>query len=212
MICAYFALPFMAPFQIYATRQLKILFLITWFVAVSVVPAISNWFGSFVDIDISFFPFLGGYMMLGAALFEGRVNKTSAMVGVIALGTGWIATGWLTALHSAIMKKPSELMYNYWSPNVIISSIGIFLLVRFFANRVPHPAVSRGVQIAAKASFGIYLSHLLVLRWMESAGDILIRHFVVAPLIFDLFLIVVCGSVVLLVQRIPILRWICPAS
>lgn len=107
----------------------------------------------------------GGYFILG-----GLLNTTSWInVGLFKWAmfylTGVLATFLITWMRTSASGVPDELAYSYFSPNVLLASIGAFMLVRKMGT--PN---GWGVQIVhwvSDASFFVYFVHVVVLEFLR---------------------------------------------
>ncbi|MEY3219839.1 MAG: hypothetical protein RIT27_1196 [Pseudomonadota bacterium] len=102
-----------------------------------------------------------GYFLLGFYLSRVELNykvwHTLALIIV-----SFILTMWLTHYFSYKNNKFYELFYAYTSPNVLIMSVGTFLLVKkmnFQSHFVKR--FSKIIITLSQLSFGIYLVHLI---------------------------------------------------
>ncbi len=213
MIAAYLVLPMLAGFHQVVTRTNRILVLTSWFVFASVVPAIAGWTQPFLAIDATFFPLYAGYILLGATLYGVKPSKRVALFSFALIMAGWLLTFWLTLRHSDLGHKPSELLYWYWSPNVVISAIGFFLLFRCIPAPPLRSPVAKATRFFSTTSFGVYLSHWLLVGWANrNYGAFLTDHASWAPVALAFETVIACSLLTAVIQRIPYVRTICPAS
>ncbi|WP_194140914.1 acyltransferase [Flavobacterium hungaricum] len=168
-------------------------FLIIWFVTLLV----KNFkIGAFMpNIELSFFSEYTGYLVLGYYLSTIEIKNirkfqlTSLVLFIFGILMTFIGTCFLTIFQ----KKLNTSLYDFFSLNVLISSIGLFLFFRSsdLFNRKQNWICSQINQY----SYGIYLTHVLVLWTLENIGinGLLFSPFVGIPLtVFLCLLIALC--------------------
>lgn len=150
-----------------------------------------------------------GYFLIGYYL--GRVDLKPRLLW-FAFAT--FAAGFFFSFAVFYFNLPpvdNELPFrSYPSLNIVIMSLGAFLLLRAAGQKVSS-AVIRFSGWVSSASFGIYLIHPMILRWMTntwtslgfdpSAGSSLYVLPLIAVLLF-----LISWLIVSLISRIPILR------
>ncbi len=140
-------------------------------------------------IHLPYFADFIGYVVLGYYLST-RTFKISQqpflLLGIILLGIGF------TIVATFFMSKSEgqfyEYFYGYLSPNVLLVSVAIFLLVQ--RSKAPTNAFLKSfVRVMDKYSFGIYLVHYLVLNIFEYNG---LTWRITNPIISIPFITVAC--------------------
>lgn len=170
IIGLYLFIPILGKWVRNATEKDIIYFLIVWiFVLFLKQPYIA-----ILDItpiiDFSYFSGYIGYLVLGYYLsikkFSNNTISNLISLALMALGIGITIFGtyYLTSLDG----KFSEVFYGYLSPNILIFSIGIFMLFKNH-NKV-NSKIAPGIRFVSKYSYGIYLSHVLVLTILAKKG------------------------------------------
>jgi surface polysaccharide O-acyltransferase-like enzyme len=162
-------------------------------------------------------PVYSGYIFLGAFLAHDAACKRAAATSIAAalFVLGVIATAYMTWYWSMHTGKPNDLFYSYSSPNVIVSSAGFFLAVRNLSNRFTElmEAFRRPIVWLSSTSFGVYLSHLFLLMYLqEKAINFLYGGPWLGSLTVPVFTVIACAIAVWLIQKIPIVRSVCPPS
>ncbi|REJ07586.1 acyltransferase [Microbacterium bovistercoris] len=97
------------------------------------------------------------------AEMHGWVIASAGFVAVVITAAG---TAWLTARHGAA----DSTLYEYLTPNVLVASVAVFLLVKRFSERPGARGPRRMTMIIGAASFGIYLVHPFFLSVLASMG------------------------------------------
>ena len=121
------------------------------------------------NIEVSYFSGYIGFSILGYYLAKRSFNINSKKLIYILL----ILTGILIAIFGTFFMTKHKGSYwvgfhNYLSPNVILVSIGIFLLFKDFVKT--STKISSVVHFFSKYSYGTYLIHILVLWVLEKFG------------------------------------------
>lgn len=110
-----------------------------------------------------------GYMVLGYFLSQNKskiLNKKLILFSMIIIGNLITIIG--TYFLTKKMNSFDTSMYEYLTPNVALSAIGVFL---FFKNlKIKSKIYYRIVNMVSKNSYGIYLIHILVLIIISKAG------------------------------------------
>ncbi len=137
-----------------------------------------------VSSNIRWFPgyslnFLGGmlgYFLLGAWLARVEIKqKPWKFVLAVLVLTLLIAGGtWLASMHRG---EYSEQFKSYLSLFVVLLAVTLFLLIRAVVEAYPQRGNGRLWRILANASFGVYLSHPIVMDVLRHvlSGDSLLK-------------------------------------
>jgi surface polysaccharide O-acyltransferase-like enzyme len=149
------------------------------------------------------YPILGYYL----AYFVDN-NKRTLLFAIISSFTGIFLTIITTYFYSSKSGHFDAKYYDFLSPNVLMMSVGIFLMIkRFSASPIKHRFHFR--YLIDKYSFGIYLSHAIFLDIFFKSTS-LVKH--LNPLIFYPLITVSCVSVslvaVYLISRLPYGKYI----
>ncbi len=125
-----------------------------------------------------------GYLVLGYYLFHlkpvsKKISLTFFMVGVAVTFIG-------TYLWTKSISKFHGYFYEYLSYNVLLSSIGVFLL--FKEVKITHLLLKKLIRFIGTHSYGIYLVHVLILHILKYFGwDWKLIHPVVGVPLISLF-------------------------
>jgi surface polysaccharide O-acyltransferase-like enzyme len=147
----------------------------------------------------------GGYYLAGYYLknreLSGRVRGWIYGLGVL----GVVATVWGTDFLSIQQGKPDGILYGYLMPNVMLTSVAVFVFFRDRVGRIEWG--ERGRRLIcwlAGNVFGVYLVHDLFNQWFrEYAFRSTSFHPVLAVPVLVLLISGLSLGVVVLIGRIP---------
>lgn len=179
-------------------------YLILWGVVTLLeLPFINNLKPSF---DFRYFSGYLGYAILGYFLVSKiNYNKKNLPVILILIGvTTTIFGTYITTKHKGMFFHG---FYKYLSPNVFITSVGLFL---FFKNlKHNNNTLNKVAHIISKYSYGIYLSHIFVLTLIYKLG---INWSVINSMIgipITTILCLICSLLItILINKIPFGKYI----
>ncbi|MCM3585190.1 acyltransferase family protein [Mesobacillus maritimus] len=151
----------------------------------------------------------GGYFILGYYLANTEVSrKTTNLFHLLGIA-GLLLTILGTWLVSAQEGSLNQVFYEYLSITTPFVSISLFLFMKDFGNK-PN---SNLTSMIAKYSFGIYLTHPMVLdvfRGKEFIQLTGISHLTTHPIVYTAFMLIIVLFISLLltliISRIPVLR------
>ena len=209
LIGLYFIIPVIGKFVRHATQIEILYFLIVWFgVLLITQPYLIRYYPA---VDMHYFAGYIGYLVLGHYLaftnftFENLRFWMAALfvtsIAVITAGT------WLIAANA---QWPGTMFYEPVNPFVVFLSAGIFMVVKLTAPKVS-PTVISIRNFAGKYNYGIYLSHALVLYFLDEPFGI--NYKMCTPIISipvtALLCLLISLALVWLVNKIPIIgKWI----
>jgi surface polysaccharide O-acyltransferase-like enzyme len=181
-------------------------FLLVWFIAVT---ASQPFFIKYkTSIDFTYFSGYIGYAVLGYYLSikspDKKVVKNFLPQLLIFAGIG------ITFLGTYFLYKYKhgfrDYFYGYLSPNVILVSIGVFLLIK--KRTINWGKGSTIINLISRYSYGIYLSHIMILYFMSKIGlGWKIMYAGLSIPILTIVCLFVSTIVVLLINRLPYGRY-----
>lgn len=144
------------------------------------------------------------YFVLGHLLHTGMLARVRTSVLVISFIASIAVTAIGTSLLSARAGVADGTLYAYLTPNVVVSAVCVFLLIKRGVERRPRIASNRVVSVIGNASFGIYLVHPFFQSLFLSFGvtTALLPEVLSVPL-FALAMLIPSLIVAVVLQRIP---------
>lgn len=175
LIGIYLAIPFLARLKSTLSPPQEMIWLGIWFVVVSILPLAERVLGVKLNVPLGIFGTYYGYVWLGD--LSRRYSLTSVgrkySCGLLVVFT---AFSFSTTLYLTLRDKGAfnENLLVFLAPNIIIvSTVGYFLVAEFVLSYQPlSNRLAMTCGWIGEASFGIYLSHVLV---MEFVSDVLER-------------------------------------
>lgn len=150
-------------------------YLLLWFFAVALIPAIQKLTGIFSRIDLLSISGYSGFLVMGLMLGKYRCSTKVAIASVFIFlacaGITCIGTYFLTIRNKGVF---SGYFYEYQSPNVVVASAAAFVLIKYLIenNTFFHrPPILSVMQSLSSASLGIYFVHTTFLYLLKS-GDL----------------------------------------
>lgn len=117
--------------------------------------------GYSLPVKLPYFTGYLGYLVLGYYVATRPVSKMLAWV-LFLMGTAWTMEG--TYLQSIEDKKFFGLLYANFSPSVVMSTAGLFMLFKAYEGTIPGTTPIR--DWISSHSYGIYLVHIIVLFYL----------------------------------------------
>lgn len=108
----------------------------------------------------SFFGY-GGYFLIGAVIASSPKDRIPTAIWILIFVISVLVTFGLTWLFSEQAVAPIERAYIYFSPNVIVSAVAAFIIIK--RARVSE-RVAKSIQWISDRSFLIYFVHILALE------------------------------------------------
>ena len=146
-----------------------------------------------------------GYVVLGYYLTKypifSKSNKTIVIL-LFLLVISVLFTVFGTYYLSNASGKSIQTFYSYYTINVIVETLSVFLLFSIFAIR--NALINRTLGLISKYSYGIFLSHVLVLTALSFLKiDCLFIHPLIGIIVTVILCLSVSGVMVGLVNKLP---------
>lgn len=202
-----------------AKKSNLIYFIVIWFIVNGVIGFSEKFSGYSINFNLSFFHWSIGYYVLGFILdryeLSKRGRRTVHFLGVIGLIITMYAT-YIFSLNNEGVFVPH--IYSNYAPNVIFTSISVFLLFKTIDwNRYigSNTVINRIISSFSSTSFGVYLSHLFVLRiinsgYMGISIEASSFHPIIGIPLVSLITFLLSHILVKILQKIPFVNTIVP--
>ena len=209
LIGLYLITPILRVVVAHSERKIIKYFLAVWFLGTAVIPLL-NLQPSF-SLDSNLFVFVGwiGYFLLGAFL---KSVKIKTLFFCTILSIGWILTMVATYFITASIGGLSGyFFYDYLSANVIMASVGLFMLLYRVPRRQLENISSRAKWLIHKIgqnTLSIFMLHVIILESFQRGffgfkiSVTTINPAIEIPLITGVTLFV-CLGIVWSVKKIP---------
>jgi surface polysaccharide O-acyltransferase-like enzyme len=209
----YLITPLLQVFVKHASRQHIQYFLFLWFYA-SVLTRLSDFFIKVhLSIELFYVTDYVGYFLLGYYLSKYEIPKNLRIWSYYGMIVGSIGTFLGTYYYSVRGNGHlNEFWYSYFSPNVLLCSVGLFIWFRyhFKESNLKLPFLFRGIN---QASLGVYILHYwLMNNFLWKVYPHVLTHFhPIIALPIDIVLTLVLSVLLTLVLKmIPIVNKLVP--
>lgn len=172
LIGLYLYMPFFSAWIEKADRKMERVYLGIWFISLF-LPYMSAYISHYLYGEATwnqfglFYYFAGfnGYLLLGHYLKQGNdwsLAKTAAVSSVLfAVGYAVTFCGFSSAAgNPASTEEDMELFFTFCSPNVVLMTIAVFLLLQKV--RIHSESVKKALLSVTKYGFGIYIVHYFI--------------------------------------------------
>ncbi len=141
------------------------LYLIIWFAVLLYMSPLFD--ESRIVFELKTIYNFSGYLVLGYYLSHHIHSpiKKQKITGFILFIVGVLFTIIGTSIMSEEMNNFADTLYNYLSLNIVVASIGIFIWLKHFT--ISNRFFKNVISSVAKYSYGIYLSHTIVMFWLR---------------------------------------------
>ena len=169
-------------------------FLIIWLATLLYqIPVLKPYLPNIVILNFSGYL---GYMVLGYYLANNEIK--GKYLPELLISIGFVITFWGTYFLTQKNNQFSGFFYEYLSLNIVVYSIGFFLLFKKIT--ITNSIIIRCIHFIHEYSYGIYLVHVLLLGIFETLGfsEVTFHPILSIPLVSIACLIVSCGIIYLL--------------
>ncbi|GAC1309751.1 MAG: acyltransferase family protein [Mucilaginibacter sp.] len=208
LIGLYFFIPVIGKFVRNATEKEILYFLIVWFAVMMLSQPYLSRFNPVVDLH--YFAGYAGYLVLGyyLAFKDFKVKNLRLWMGLLfAFSVTLIVVGtWFIVPYT---KWPGTLFYEPVNPAVLMISASAFIIAKLTVLKLP-PILEQISEFAGRYNYGIYLSHALVLYFLEDPFGI--NYKLCVPIVSIPLTALICFVLSLLlvwlISKIPFGKWI----
>lgn len=206
----YLLTPLIRKLMANLTKRDKIYLLGLWFGLVSLVPFVypTTTFPRPSSAGLlSLAIYYAGYFVLGDFLTDTKLPIRRGLWPVGLIMGGMLFT-LLTAIYLGNVKQVTDLSiaYDYFSPGIILSSIGFFVLLGEVAGQVDkiiNSLLRILISTISRFSLSIYIVHFAV---MDLWSTIFGQATILSPYVNSLIILFASLSIILVLRKLPLLR------
>lgn len=163
-------------------------------------------------IDFMYFSGFLGYLVVGYYLSTKNVfnNKKGNIYSLLLILLGLLITFMGTYFVSKAANEFSRNFVRYLTPNVLFVSVGLFLFFKNnFNNTFKNHRINSAMELINKYSYGIYLSHILVLSLLAHLGiDSVFINPVIGIIITTILCLTISLFLTLMINKLPYGKYI----
>jgi surface polysaccharide O-acyltransferase-like enzyme len=211
LIGLYLLTPILRVFVSKANKPELYYYIALWFLAAPVLFIVEGLTHLKNGFEIYYTGGYVGYLLIGYYLGKLEFTPLMKRVAFAAFVLGFLFS--FSVFYYNIPPVENELPFrSYPSLNIVLMSVGAFVLVRMIGEKVPN-FILRVSGWISRSSFGIYLFHFMLADWITLAwknlgfnpavGNTLIVQPVVATVVFLL-----SWAVIYILSTLPVLRTI----
>ncbi|MEW5831077.1 MAG: acyltransferase family protein [Chloroflexota bacterium] len=215
LIGIYLVVPFLRVFTSPDKKIYLYFFVGMWVIAQPVYAMLEKSLGEPIAFPLSFFEGYVGYFILGYLLGQIKVNQRVLAVG----GIVWLAAALFTILITYYLTaekgKFNGIYYTYLQPNIILASVGAYLLLMWAGEWeiFQKPGLQKVIVLVSQTSFGIYLIHPLVMKMLRSLTD-QVDAWIANPVwgtpLVTLLVFGLSFAATILLQKVPLVKRLVP--
>ena len=202
IVSLYLSFPLLSKWTKGAVKKEYIYFLSIWIITLLLDACFADYDTNW---DLNFFSGYLGYVILGNYLFKVH-TKINGLILFMLFGMAVLYTGIRTYFISIDANTINEAFMENLSLNVCLMSFCVFL---FFKNSqfFIYPVWRKLIDIICLHSYGIYLSHLLILNIFLSVGlSFSFIHPLLSIPLISFACLVISFTLVIMMKKIPFLR------
>ena len=200
----YLFIPIINKWIIHSSKKEILYYLIIWLITVFVsFPFIKLYFP---NIDLLYFSGYLGYPVLGYFLSKINFNRIKLIASLL-----FILGSTITIIGTYILTKYNgefnKVFYSYLSINVISAASGLFLLIKH--SKIKATRINTVVKLISKYSYGIYLSHILIIKVLSKFGVTGYSNYPILSIFITTFSSILLSLfIVYLINKIPYGKYI----
>jgi surface polysaccharide O-acyltransferase-like enzyme len=207
LISLYLITPFMRVL-VRGISHRNLLWLLTLWFAGQTVPAISlKFFHIYCSYPLELVTRYSGYFVAGYCFARIKLSGKQALwLSLLAL-TGYAATvAGTQIINAGPTTKLDEFFYDYLSPNVIVASVSLFVLLLNAGHKLSgaNPIFKRVITAIGSTTLGIYLMQSLIIEVVNVPWQ------GVSPLLYvpgmTAYVLAVCVVICTVLSRVPVLK------
>mgnify|MGYP000890716464 CR=1 FL=1 len=203
----YIVIPLVAKSLVEVRKLYLELFLILW--VLFIIFSTSHNSQSNFEWNLWYYFGYLGYVVLGYYLSTiNTKHKTASTLAGFTFLIGLFITAYGTYFYTDIDGAFHKLYYSYLTPNVLLMTASIFVLMKN-VNINLSGVLKKPRDLIDKYSYGIYLSHILVLNYLIMYGvDWDLIHPLIGIPLTTIITLIVSIAIVYLIRKIPFGKYI----
>jgi len=165
----YLTTPIIKKFAVNATKKELKYFLSIWFVLASLLPTAHNLFNLNISFIIpNWFAYLGYFVGGYCIVHRSKISENHLWQSKLIFITSLIFTIFGTYFLSAKNNQFVGYLYEYLSVNVLLMSFSSFILLfNYFEKIKLNNKTTSYIHLISKYSFGILLSHIVLIKYLN---------------------------------------------
>ncbi len=219
LVVLYILTPVLSSYLNGAKKSNLAYLLILWALFATVLPVIQTFWGDRSypsDTDLNSAPYYIGYFILGYVLRDVHLGKKFIFVLALVFTLGLLVTAYGTYYLTVVQNNGifNDLFYHYFSFNVVLMSIAVFLLIKSvnYGNRGVSATIVRNLAVCVP---GIFLIHAIVIAILNRGYlGFTLTQSTINPAagvpVFAIIVFAVSLLIVFVIRKIPLLRYIVP--
>lgn len=174
----------------------------------SILPIAKDLFGFEIGIEIPFVSIYVLYMIIGYFLENGIKKQLNMKYSLLIIMLSFIIIVVSNIISVMYDIESLKVISSYYSPVIILLSIGIFLFAKSFYNKMKNNNIEKFVKYLANVSFGVYIVHMFFVNVIYKFLKINIYgEWMVAKCIVIYFIVLILSIVsVKIMKKMPILK------
>jgi surface polysaccharide O-acyltransferase-like enzyme len=214
----YLTVPVFRVYAKNASRSNQVYLLSLWFVGTSAYPLIKYFTGVSIGVPIMVAGGFLGAFLLGNFLRDVPVGKKKLVLAWLICCVCAVFTACSTYFISVQKKAYNGLFEDFLSPNVILMAVCLFFIIKsvsFDRMKKDMPLLYKTMTIVSSTSFSIYLMQILVLEIFTShvpwfSLNAVTFHPLIGIPLTAAATVAVCAGTVMMLRKIPYLRYVLP--
>ncbi|KXK14255.1 MAG: Inner membrane protein YiaH [Chloroflexi bacterium OLB14] len=209
LIGLYLFTPILRVFVAHAKKSEVNYYIALWFLAMPILYLVEGLTPIKNGFEIYYIGGYVGYFLLGYYIGKLDNSTQNLKIGLILFIVGFLFT--FLVHYYDISPQDNKLVFrSYLSLNIIIMSLGAFLLMKNIAGKAPPLVIKIAHQVSA-TSFGIFLIHVIIFEWVSILAKLYGLHIqtynaVISIPIAAVITFLISWLSVYIIQRVPILR------
>ena len=188
-----------------------IIFTILFLLLPAILNIISTVFKIQIDfnLNMSFFPMIISILICGNYISKIKKKRKTLVCFIGIFVVSYLAM-FLSMYIPYLNNGKICYMFDSWdSLPVVLMSISIFYIIKYFSENIKKNKISYFIQETASTTFGIYLIHTII-NWKLYNLDIIQYTYntsgILGSLLLEIMVFIICGIIIYFFKKIPIFK------